>query len=264
MKIISYSLFKGSDPLAELFYVRGLYFNVLMNSIVYPGWETILYIDQEMMRDYDVLIMKMMENYNFSYWVVGNDDDPHCKKMLWRMKAVFEGGSEYVICRDADALTSKREADAVNRFVSSDAIIHGISDNRAHSIPLMGGMCGFKCADLRAKYGDFENMINGFGGRINEHGTDQNFLTQTVYKDFKHDLMMHFGSDAEENEDKFAMYCSNSLGEKLHGSDLCTSFIGSAGVNEMETLRFFRSNLPGWTSDQELWKQYPQIFYWYE
>lgn len=259
-KIISYSLFKGPDPLAEIFYVRGLYFNVLMNYIVYPEWKTFVHADRYIFDKYQDLFTHIIANYHAKV-AIYDAEFTHCQKMLWRMDPIFDNDVEYVICRDADALTSKREADAVNRFVSSDAVIHGISDNKAHSIPLMGGMCGFKCDSIREKYGSFENMIAKAKRPIAGHGTDQHFLNDIIYNDFRGSYLYH--GQSREYVEGGQIQLGYNLGNRSHGSDLCTSFIGAAGCNEMETLRFLRSHLPGWGSDAELWKQYPKIFYWH-
>lgn len=251
MKIISYSLFKGTDPLAELFYVRGAYFNWKMNQLVYPDWITSISMDKYMMEKYADLV---------NYWVhsktiqvrIGWDrrkveEDTHCMKMLWRMKPIFESDVDCVICRDTDALTSAREAKAVDKWLESSKVLFGLQDNPAHSIPLMGGMSGFKAKWLRETYGTFNDMIAKAKRPIDGHGSDQHFLNDVIYTDF----MCSYGSPE----------CW--LGKKEHGSDLCTSFIGSAGCNEMETLRFLRSNISDWVSDKEIWKQYPEVFYWH-
>ncbi len=261
MKVISYSLFKGSDPLAELFYVRGLYLNVLMNSIVYPGWQTVLLLDEQYETEENKLLFSTLQ-HKYNLYIVGRTKKTHCGAMLWRIEPAFWPETEYLICRDADALTSVREANAVKRFIDSKQTMHGISDNPAHSIPLLGGMCGFKCQPLRDKYGSYDKMLGRYSGKIDKHGSDQHFLNSLIYEDFKEDMMMHFGNDAEGNEERWYYFTSNSLPPKSHGSDLCTSFIGSAGTNEMETLRFFRDNLSDWGSDKELWEKYPKLFYW--
>lgn len=264
MKIISYSLFKGPDPLAEIFYIRGFYFNCLMNSLVYPDWKIVLLLDERYETEENKTLFATLA-YKYGVHIVSRKPDTHCMMMLWRMEPIFWENSEYVICRDADALTSQREANAVSKFISyAQMTIHGISDNPAHSIPLMGGMSGFRCKPFREKYKSMEGMIMGWEGMINNHGTDQKFLVGKVYDDFKEDMMMHFGESSEHLTDAWVFHVANSLGTKSHGSDLCTSFIGAAGYNEMETLRFFRSHIPNWGSDQELWKQYPKIFYWHD
>lgn len=249
-KIISYSLFKGPDPLAELFYVRGMYLNVLMNSLVYPDWKTVVHVDRYIFDKYQDLFTHIIANYSVKV-SISEIEYTHCQKMLWRMEPIFDDRVEYVICRDADALTSYREANAVGEWIKSGEVLQGIKDNPAHSIPLLGGLCGFKAEPIRSKYGSWENMITKTKRPIEDHGTDQHFLNDVIFPDFPStNYQWQPGPSKRSNP--------------LWASDLCTSFIGAAGVNEMETLRFFRSHLPGWGSDQDLWKQYPKLFYWHE
>lgn len=246
MKIISYSLFKGPDPLAELFYVRGFYFNVLMNSIVYPNWKMVVHVDDYIANKYYDLLACLVLNHSVAVHPV-IDDATHCMKMLWRMKPVFSPESEYVICRDADALTSMREAKAVENWTTYNKVMHGIHDNPAHSIPLLGGMCGFKCDQLRDRYRSFNELISRANRPIDKHGSDQYLLNDVVYDNFK---------------DSYICDSPVIMAPRLHPSDLCTSFIGAAGCNEMETLRYLRGVLSDWGADDQVLALYPKLFYW--
>jgi hypothetical protein len=261
MKIISYSLFKGPDPLAELFYVRGFYFNVLMNSIVYPGWKTVVHVDDHISGKYHIMLKWLTKEYGVQVHGV-LDDATHCMKMLWRMKPIFWADTDVVICRDADALTSLTEAKVVDQFIESGKSIHGILDNPAHSIPLMGGMCGFKCQPMRDKYESFEKMT-ALGSGIDKHGSDQKFLNDVVYNDFSEDYICSLGRVSHDTMIKFTgvaklMYQDRTDPRWL--SDLCTSFIGAAGCNEMETLRYLRS-AGVLKVDSNMASIYPKIFY---
>jgi hypothetical protein len=258
-KIISYALFKGPDPLAEIFYLRGFYFNCLMNTLVYPEWITVVHVDRYTFDKYQDLFTHLIANYSIKV-SISDVEYEHCQKMLWRMEPIFDNDVDQVICRDADALTSMREAIAVNDWLTSGLILHGINDNPAHSLPLLGGMCGFRAEPIRELYGTWENMISKAIRPIDTHGTDQHFLNHVIYEKFRDSYKRH--GTLMEYMDRGQIELGGKLGQKTHGSDLCTSFIGAAGCNEMETLRFFRSNLPNWGSDQELWKAYPKLFYW--
>lgn len=264
-KIISYSLFQGPDPLAEIFYIRGFYFNCLMNSLVYPDWNTIVHVDRYTFEKYQDLFTHLIANYSIEI-SISDTEYTHCQKMLWRMEPIFENDVEYVLCRDADALTSHREALSVKTFVDSGLVVHGIMDNPAHSLPIMGGMCGFKAKEIRDQYGSWDKMLSLSLRPIDKHGSDQAFLNSILYIHFQNGLMISTptGSGASMFSPAQATVLITDRKNPLWTSDLCTSFIGAAGFNEMETLRFFRSHLPNWGSDQDLWKQYPKIFYWHD
>lgn len=264
-KIISYSLFKGPDPLAEIFYIRGFYFNCLMNSLVYPDWNTIVHVDRYTFEKYQDLFTHLIANYSIKVQII-DGEYTHCQKMLWRMMPVFWEDSEYVICRDADALTSVREACAVKQWVESGLPLHNINDNTAHTLPLMGGLCGFKAEGIRNGFENWDKMLTTGHIAIHKHGTDQIFLNKVIYDANPESLFTHISGGGYGLIWKTGVARSlvTDVTNPLWTSDLCTSFIGAAGFNEMETLRFFRSNLPNWGSDQDLWKQYHKIFYWHE
>src|SRR5688572_9876366 len=158
MKLISYSIFGNHCP-KWIFntLMRGVYFNTVMNKLVFPDWETHIETDSLTFSSYDHFFSMLEHKYGITFSV--NAEENLCTSMLWRMKPIFESEAEYVLCRDADALTSYREAGAVKKFIESGKILHGMADNPAHSIPLMGGMCGFKCEPLREKYGSWQQMI---------------------------------------------------------------------------------------------------------
>lgn len=273
-KVISYSLF-GAKPEGEadswefLFYLRGFYFNVLMNSLVYPDLVTRIYIDGITFDKYEKLFRWLNDYHKVKFGMYGPDN--LCRSMLWRMKPIFSKEVDIVICRDSDALTSYREAQAVEEWIQSGMICHGLHDNPAHSVPLMGGMCGFRANELREKYGSWEEMISKSPVVIDKRGSDQDFINHIVFRDFKDSFLGHYGDIIQRNKayntagtmpgTQFKVI-NDDRSNRLWTSNLCSFFIGSAGVNEMETLRFFRDNLPGFGDDKELWAKYPKIFYW--
>lgn len=265
MKLISFSLFDNKHDWQFLFYIRGLYFNVLMAKLVYPEWTVQVAIERSVYIKYIDLIQYLSANYGMLATV--KDEEPLCKMMLWRMEPLFDALVERVICRDADALVTYREAQAVFEWDRSALAVHSIHDNNAHSVPLLGGLCGFVGKPIAEKYGSHKTMIGRSPVHISQHGSDQQFLTQVVYMDFQNSMMLHNFKGTKHN-------CADAMNDvrqdlkpigvdqRLWASNLCISFIGTAGVNEMETLRFFRDNLPVWGSDAEMWAKYPKIFYW--
>lgn len=266
-KLISYSLFKGNDPLAEIFYVRGFYFNVLMNSLVYPSWQTVVYIDEYMSKKYRSIFQKLAIEYGIgTHQRFNGESDKHCAKMLERMRPIFWEDVDYVICRDSDALTSYREAQAVDEWLSFLYTVHSIHDNDAHNTPIMGGLCGFVAGAIRSKYESFEKMLALSPVAIDDHGSDQDFLTRVVYEDFKEQMMLH-NFKGEKSHCAAAMNDSwldqiPGVDKRLWVSNLCTSFIGAAGFNEMETLRFLRDYSHNFSKDFSLSDSHPKIFYW--
>lgn len=267
MRTISYSIFGSREtPADQQFvfraYLRGLSWNARMNRLIYPDFQTIVETDSGTFSDYDNVFYGLADHYGVHFNI--NETMPLCKSMLWRLKPIFVDGMEYVFCRDTDALTTYRESISVNKFIESGLILHGLSDNPAHSVPLMGGMCGFKCAPIREKYGTWENLLSLSAIEINERGTDQQFLNSVVYPEFKNELFSHYGPTVTKIKWEFGKqgFIESDKNNPLWLSDLCCFFIGAAGVNDLETIRFMK-RLDNNTGFIEIEKRYPHIFYWH-
>jgi hypothetical protein len=271
MKIIAYSLFgaKNRTPqTSHVFfsYMRGFYFNCLMNSLIFPDWHTHVELDAGTYSEFDNFFNALKERYLITFDI--NPPDPLCRAMLWRMKRIFKSDTELLLCRDADSLTTYREAQAVQEFVDSGLAVHGITDNPAHGIPLMGGMCGFRAKAIRDTYGTFDKMIAEYKGVISEHGTDQTFLNNIIYPRFKSEMYCNYVSGMKPNGEaqvktEIANVPVRGISERLWESNLIIRHVGGAGFVEMEAIRFFeRLNID--ISLGEVGKKYPRILNWIE
>lgn len=198
-KVISYVLYKDNEYYE--YYVRGIEYNIRLAELMLP--------------DYKVV---------FSRPTTGQ----RCLNMLHRFLPAYETNAEIILCRDADSLITWREVKEIRKWEASGKNWHGINDNPAHSIPMMGGMIGFKTEVLKKLYPTFESLTEGWD--LSEHGSDQNLIMQRlypkVYADFYHSLL----TNREPQPD------SNPFWE----SDLVQRYIGSAGYNEMEVKRFLK------------------------
>lgn len=250
IKIISYSIF-GSRTIHKedrwLFntYMRGLYFNVCMNALIYPDWTSHVEVDSGTFMDHDNFFIWLADNYGMTYNI--NVLEQRCKAMLWRLKPIWND-TDIVLCRDADAITTWREVKAVNSWIESGTSIHGILDNPAHS-GLMGGMSGFKSESIRKKWDSWDAMISKKRD-FSQHGSDQLFLNQLFLNQvFTNDVLFTNMTNISSSKD-----------DPFWESDLCCRHIGSAGIIEMETIRFFRRRNLEKVGD--FGKRYPEIFNW--
>lgn len=269
MKAISYSIFRSETAKEFEFhtYLRGMFFNAVMNRLVYPEWKTHISIDTASNYHYSDLVAHLEKSLDCHIEV----ENYHnlCLSMLWRLKPVFNPFYETVLCRDADAITTFREAQAVQEFLESGMALHGITDNPAHNMPVMGGMIGFRCQPIREKYSSWDNLIDYSKVRIGDRGTDQVFLAQEIYPNFKHKMLGHFlqgmakGSDCAIVRRQIANFPLPNVNAALWESNLTCRHIGSAGVVEMETIRFLNRFAPDdMKAVEPLASLYPKIFYW--
>jgi hypothetical protein len=246
MKVFSFSIFDCKHDWQFLFYLRGLWFNCAMIKIVCPDFKIYTYVEKSVWVKYRDIFWTLAEDYGVK--IIPLDEDTPCKMMLWRVRPVFNTDVEYCFPRDADALVTYRETTAIKEFVLSKSNIHSIQDNPGHSVPLLGGLCGFRCEPLRDKYGSHSSLLHASPVTIDKHGSDQDFLTKVVYKDFISSYYLSRNIPRERNN-------------PLWTSDLCISFIGTAGVNEFETLRYLRDNGANLTLSG-VGRMYKKIFYW--
>jgi hypothetical protein len=252
MKLICYSLFNGKkEKFEKLAYIRGFYFNVRMNRLIYPSWNTYLAIDQSTYDQYKLLFDRL----NIIINVFGHAPQL-CEGMLWRMYPIWSEGVSHILCRDSDAITTYREAQLVNIWQLSDSAIHAILDNHAHG-GLMGGMVGFKTEYFKSKFHSWDEMVNG--SNLSKHGSDQNLLNTKVLPSVRDKVMWSNATGLDGN----SWPKLPGVDQKLWESNLTCRHIGSAGVVEMETLRFFKRFDSGDSKWIDIERLYPEIFYWH-
>lgn len=256
MKALAYSVFRHSsaEPFEWRAFVRGLCFNLRMNRLLYPGWVTAVYLDGPTADRYAELFAAL----GAAVTVQGGPPSL-CEGMLWRMIPIFEPGAPYthVLCRDADAITTYREACAVAEWLASGKTAHALRDDPMHTVPLMGGMSGFDCGKLRAAtgFGSWREMIAAFGD-LSRRGSDQIALEAHLYPRVRHDMLTHDLTGGRSVETR-----ADGVDPRLWESNLTCRHIGSAGVVELETIRFFKRFDPHGDADVE--RRYPEIFHWH-
>ena len=259
MKVLSYSLFGDSNSFEFPFYLRGIYFNARMNRLLYPDWITFVHVDQKVFFKHQDLIERLAV---FGVRLNFHDHKDRCLSMLWRMRNLFSEGVTHVLCRDADSVSTYREALCVYEWLNSGLPFHAINDNNAHS-GLMGGMVGFKSKEFKdaTGYTSFDQMISG--QKLSKHGSDQDFMNREILPKIWEKLLFHKlkGAGSHAHTIKTEVPEKGPIDKKLWVSDLISRYIGSAGVIDIELLRFFKSFDPDPKFD-EFERKYPEIFYW--
>jgi hypothetical protein len=263
MKLISYSLFNSPVDTAERnAYIRGFYFNCRMNNLIYPDWRTHLEVEAAVYFQFKNLFDWLVENNNL-HLTINDYNPPLCVGMIWRMKPIWSADVTHILCRDSDALTTYREALSVQEWIESGYAVHALHDNPAHG-GLMGGMIGINTSKFKALTGfdSFEQMIDGYD--LSKRGSDQNLLNQRILPKVQNDVIFRGGSGVSH-----LLHPINFQGnlpgveQKYWTSNLCTAFIGSAGFNELETIRFLRdTDIYNWKYIS-IEKEFAQLFHWH-
>jgi hypothetical protein len=260
VKVISYSLFGDPSSFEFNWYLRGAYYNVRMNKILLPDFHTIIHTTPELIEKYWAF-WNGLGKINPKLTIQEEDSNPkRCTAMLWRMKPLFDD-TELVICRDLDSVVTYREANCIYHWLKSGLPFHAINDNDAHG-GLMGGLVGFKTKEFRqaTKFTGFEQMIKGL--ELSKHGSDQHFLNQKVHPSIKNGLLMYKLKGAGVAAARTETQVPNGfVDKKLWITDLVSRYIGTAGVIELELMRFFNSFSSDLTTEN-FEKSFPQIMYW--
>lgn len=260
MKVLSYSLFGDPSSFEFGYYLRGVYFNARMNRILYPGFVTVVGLDTIAAANHKWLLLDVGNLLNVKVHYYQHKEK--CQSMLQRMHPIWDDSTTHVICRDLDSVSTYREALCAYEWLNSGLPYHAINDNAAHG-GLMGGLVAFKSEDFKRDtgYTSFDQMIKGQD--LSKHGSDQNFMNKYIHPKIKHGLMLHKlkGAGVEAKVVKTEVPASGPIDKKLWISDLISRYIGSAGVIDMELLRFFKSVDPNPKFD-EFEKRYKNIFYW--
>ena len=203
MMLISYTLYEDNEYYS--FYKKGVEYNYKFAKMLMPKW-------------------------NLSIRVAGIDYEKgkRCYNMMQRFMPTYTTDATHILCRDADSIITYREALEVTKWLASGRDWHGINDNPAHSIPMMGGLIGFKTEALKKHYPTFESLIEGFD--LSEHGSDQDLIMKRLWPIAKESF---YHSNLTNREPQPT---DNPLWE----TDLVQRYIGSAGYNEMEVLRLIK------------------------
>lgn len=283
-RCISYSIFGNQsnrhDNCFDFFsYARGLMINIRLNRLLFPDWHTVVHVSRSTYEIYSELFGNIDRIKNVR--VVVCEDAPLCLSMLWRLKPVFEkeeNGNwmyEHVICRDVDSPTLYKDAQCVAQWIRHDKAAHAITDSISHTIPMMGGMVGFRPKYLPERLGiktwdDCIRLGNTFGFNYAQKGTDQEFLCRVIYPAVaqpgndsitQHYLLGHgntFLSDYHNTVPDEPLMIADELKESNH----IAGHIGSAGAYNSVLNKFLQKHVEQFRDIVEAERSSSDIFYW--
>lgn len=280
MKAISYAIFGYErERVKNCFdhdcYVRGLMVNVRFNRVLYPNWVNVLNIDGISYQAYRPFY-DWLQNKGLILINICDDDTQLCKAMLWRMKPVFSYKHPnwvytHVICRDVDSISTYREVQAVTQWVQEDKTIHCITDSISHTIPMMGGMIGFRPAHLTSKLGvgTWDDMFSlGHGIDFRRKGADQDFLNKYVYPKVADSATEHFILGMKQNiQEADGRHYSipdieTDVDPIFKNTNDCAGHIGAAGYYETPTIKWLRHSDPYESEYADIEKHFPKLFFW--
>lgn len=282
MNAISYSLFGYNQQHENCYdfraYLRGLHLNIRIAELLYPGWDIHLSTDKASYGSPYIHYFNELQN-NKKIRVEIFDPAPLCQMMLWRLFPMFRNnpanGEVYydrIICRDTDSLLSYRERQAVTYWERGPKMAHSITDSISHTIPIMGGMCGFMSGPFRDRMSaqSFDAlMCTAQGIDFNRKGTDQDFLNRYVLPKVADSITEHFVLGHPQT---FRGDCHNfihdidlkeiGVPDELKETNGYGFHVGASGFQTDAVVKCLEKH----GKDNEYWndteKQYPEVFYW--
>jgi len=289
MKAVSYSLFGwGRDKHRDCFdfisFLRSMHVCLRFNRIIYPGWEVVVNIDDVTYNSPYKKIFQWHEKKGFIRFNICPDNEKLCKAMLWRLKTVFEmDGSNWkyshIICRDLDSISTYREAQMVQEWINEDKALHCITDSISHTIPLMGGLVGFRPGyvndimritdDPGKAWIHLMDMANDID--YSRKGADQDFMNRIMYPKLCQSSTDHFIKGmphnlVEGNGRHYSVNESIDIGvdPKYKTTNLFCGHAGASGFYEFPTMKFLYYEDPFKEEYEELetMKEFDKIFYW--
>lgn len=274
MNAIGYSIFGYGKQHDNCFsfqsYLRGLSLNLRMASIIYPSWHINIAVDES---TYNSPYKQFFDYHDINPQVHIDvvPDAPLCVMMLHRLNPIFNG-YDRVICRDIDSLVTYRERQAVDFWIKTGRVAHGIGDSVSHTLVFLGGMCGFISDGFKTLVGvNSLQKLMALDATVdyNQKGSDQHTLNKIVLPKVASSIVEHFPLGMPNS---FREHFYNHIQDEpiediapiLKESNLLTSHIGASGFYEAATLKFFDKFLTGTQKD---WSNrgdeiFPEIFYW--
>jgi hypothetical protein len=177
--VIAFSLF-GRDSK----YCEPAVLNVQEQPHVYPHWVCRFYVDGSVP---DSVIARLAKGGAQIVLVAGaaaQGPGP-----MWRLLALDDPLAHRVLFRDADSVLSRREAGAVEQWVSSGQRFHMMRDAGAHTELMLAGLWGVVAGSLPPLAQLMQRFLSA--PLASRHFADQHFLQQYVWPYARASLMQH-------------------------------------------------------------------------
>lgn len=289
MKAISYSLFgydrdRYDNCFDHASYVRSMHLCIRLNRILFPNWKIVLNIDEASYNSPYKAIYDWHQNKGFIQISLFPNGEPLCKAMLRRVETIFsythpDWDYTHIICRDLDSIPTYREAQMVQEWVDEDKAMHCITDSVSHTIPMLGGLIGFRPGYIKDLLQlnttpelSFDKLLS-LAPDIDyrRKGSDQDFLNRVMYPKLCTNSTEHFikGRPHDLIEGNGRHYSVpdielDHVDEKYKATNLLAGHAGAAGFYEAPTMKFLYYDDPYKKDYEELetMKGFERIFYW--
>lgn len=177
-KVISFSIFGNNDK-----YIVGLFKNIELIYILYPGWHIYVYFDLTIGQEN---IQKLNKLPNVNAIDMSNSVIP---PTLWRFLVNDDRTVDLFISRDTDSRINLREVVAVYYWINSKKRLHIMRDHPHHNFKILAGMWGMK-NDF--KFNIKDSILNFIKNKdLTERLLDQDYLSACIYNRYRHSILSH-------------------------------------------------------------------------
>lgn len=173
-KIIAFSYFGNKEK-----FLIGLLRNVRVIPEIYgPDYTIRIYTDEDIKEVEHLPYVEVILVQGQSVFGIPLEN---ITPTVWRFLPILDANVIEFHSRDLDSLPSLRERKAVEEFVNSNAILHIMRDNRAHSAPILAGMWGAKPQENHQFFETLMKPLFLAAVENPDRYTDQILLAKHVY-----------------------------------------------------------------------------------
>lgn len=177
--VISFSLW-GS----RVRYLRGALHNVLAARELYPGWTCRFTIDPSVDQDF----AQLLREEGAEVIVDPSGDDSLQHRLTRRFAVADDAEVGRFLVRDCDSVISRREAVAVEDWISSGLPFHVMRDWWSHTDPILAGLWG----GIAGAFPDLMATVERFRAAAAETSNwDQWFLRDHVWPAIRDQAVIH-------------------------------------------------------------------------
>ena len=208
-KLVSVSLFGSSKK-----YLSGSI--RLANSVSgnLPTWSTVFYLGNSVPSKHEDILISLGAK------TIRVNEPENLSASAWRFRACSLGEPGWILFRDADSVVSRREASAVEQWVSSGLSAHIIRDHPFHLAPMLAGLWGLRPSSTPW----FKETLEAYVFS-ESYGSDQEFLASKVYPRIVNDCLVHASFHAHEissqqgffetGSSRWGTFCGESISSNL-------------------------------------------------
>jgi len=150
-KIISFCIY-GNNPK----YTDAAIANLKLQPIIYPGWTCRFYVDGSVPTPIILELEKLGAEVVVMPNAIGH------LGMFWRFEPLKDTSLERFIVRDTDSRLNVREAAAVREWEQLGTNFHIMRDNKAHNVPICGGMWGATSSFINEIKNEYDMLKEDF------------------------------------------------------------------------------------------------------